>query len=789
MVALGFLEVVKVILDFLSEGNEIDLQKLNKVPLNFAELIFLTFEHCKNSGDVYKTTFNAELLEVFRIAQEAHLVFLKLFESCIAVSDSFNNVEEVKEINEVLCILAKMSEVLAEISMKCLIQNWKGYIAILVKFSCFLNDVFNLKDPVEKLTFIIKRNLNSLYDLEGDPKLFMQVLKIASFSVKLVIKIFDIFWDRLETVCQELVILCSIIHSYIVNISCSQKCLPEILELLENSICKPLEPFLLHLANDPVFIKVISAEVASSHGCPFGFIIFLNNILKLQIINEQRSVHFSVGLIVGAIFNNVKLCYPEFFLENQVMQQNVFDDFVLNITANVLIYDTSYMEVERILFENVLQENFLECFISIRSVVSDFAPLNLAFNSTPQLRFDTLLNLITKYEQIDFGTYTNRLEQVYMKCLMQRLFKMLPDHMKSEIIVRFHPARNIHIWTMMGFNSFPFQKEMVIESVCDFALELLEAMDRDNFSLKDLCTLAETLGVLSTAKFTELGSSSGKLVNAVCGLWEFTVTVDLCSNNVFKYFINKLSKITSAFMTHFSSQQLITILAQLKTLSCRDSYELLACEMLSSLSRRPAELTGDERKAIAYAGDRIYPDLLASRKSAIKQIALEVLDDFAVNGKHDAVKNIMRRATEMQMQTDVSHYLERKVTRGDIDRAYLTSLGELTFRHECVPWRQSEAMLPRAKKAKLNGQPPFIADPGNAKERQPERPEVVRVVVPESERKANGSSNRRDDSVTEVIDNIKGEVKCLVQVLKTEKLSRKNATDIRLIANQLLSLL
>lgn len=52
------------------------------------------------STDVYKQSFNAELLELFRITQEVHLLFLKLFELYVVVKSESNDANGVRILTE-----------------------------------------------------------------------------------------------------------------------------------------------------------------------------------------------------------------------------------------------------------------------------------------------------------------------------------------------------------------------------------------------------------------------------------------------------------------------------------------------------------------------------------------------------------------------------------------------------------------------------------------------------------------------------------------------------------------
>lgn len=228
------------------------------------------------------------------------------------------------------------------------------------------------------------------------------------------------------------------------------------------------------------------------------------------------------------------------------------------------------------------------------------------------------------------------------------------------------------------------------------------------------------------------------------------------------------------------------MLSQLGILSSNDSYKLLACDFLSVLSNRPYEYSKDNFKLQTMITDMICQNLLVAPSNVIKQEALEVIRNFAIKGKQELIKDILRLSRGMQ--GDISRYLARNAFPTKFDKEYLALLGNIPFRHDCIKWK-NEADFPKSKKLKFNDRPVVEEPVLHKKEPLVEKQvskwnnfgEITKKVVPDE--------NKEDGNVGDVIGNIKGEVKCLVNVLKSEKLTAKNASDIRQIANQLLSLL
>lgn len=119
------------------------------------------------------------------------------------------------------------------------------------------------------------------------------------------------------------------------------------------------------------------------------------------------------------------------------------------------------------------------------------------------------------------------------------------------------------------------------------------------------------------------------------------------------------------------------------------------------------------------------------------------------------------------------------------------------FTHKCLLWREHiEIETPPLKKFKFsellnskeNDQPPNKDNFTHVKEQLKMQTKNVsnknKSPAEDSERKENEGS-----LMTDAIESLKGEVKCLMKLKKTEKLTPKNAADLRIIMSQLSSLM
>ncbi|XP_018565894.1 uncharacterized protein LOC108906934 isoform X2 [Anoplophora glabripennis] len=724
-------------------------------------------------------------MELFRVTQEVHLLFLKLFETYIVVKNEADNIEEIKTLREVLDIICGMSEILSDLNIQSMSDNWKGYTAIVNKFSSILVHSIDLKVPISCLTYQVDKNLSFIDNKdEIDLKLVTQVIKITSFLIKVVLKICDIFWNCLVRFSTEALKFCCTVYSFPVELFRSQGHLSETLILIENFVFKTIEPLLVRLLKDSKSLEILFTENLLRDIYSFGHLNVLNNILRILVSNQIKMSDHSVGGIINAIFSCTSLCFAEFFWECEP-KDNIIDSLVLHISATVIFYDEYYGEMESILLKYLLQDHIFASLLAMEIWTL------LLCNSTPQLCLSTLINLIQKYQEINFGVLTHRPERIYLKCFIQRIFKMLPNYTKNDFVLRYNPVRSMDCWRTIHFTKFPVQQRLSIEGICMATVEKIEAIGKGNMNFTDIVFIVENFRALSTVNFREIGLDPNNLAKTVLSLWIFNRgACDIMENNIFKYFMTELCKITGALLSEFNNKQLIMVLSQLRILSCNDSFKLLACNFLSILSNNPYENQQDTFiKLHTLVADIICQNLLMNESNVIKQETLEVIQNFAINEKQDVVKNVLRLSKEMH--NVVFQYLQRNVAANKFDREYFASLGNIYFQHECIKWK-NETNSPRRKKMRYDDSSVDVQEI-DFRKKEPllaEKPELKpsKWCNPVEAPKIS-DENKQDGNIADAIGSIKGEVKCLVNILKTEKLTAKNASDIRMIANQLLSLL
>ncbi|CAG9832517.1 unnamed protein product [Diabrotica balteata] len=305
---LEFIHILKEVLDFFAAKDKICLVDIKYTAITSIQIISSTYDHCRNSSETYKVNFNEDLLEIFKVMQEVHSMYLQIFDTTIVVSEALEDDTEKK-----ICyktIYAQLARICFYLNVKLLATNWKGYIGIAQKFLDILKDQLDLTKPIGCLASIIYDNLSSLNDPETIDPSTQQIIKLTGFLIKVILKLLDIFWDYKEKNVDMIMEFCCSIYSFTSHRFSMLEYPFEIIQLIDDSIFAHMKPFVWKFMQEEQFLQV-------------------------------------------------KNSFKEFF-----WPENNFDDLVVHIGAAVITHDMFYAKVEIILLENILQEEIWAYFLA-----------------------------------------------------------------------------------------------------------------------------------------------------------------------------------------------------------------------------------------------------------------------------------------------------------------------------------------------------------------------------------------------------------------------------------------
>ncbi|CAH2003503.1 unnamed protein product [Acanthoscelides obtectus] len=771
----GFMSILKLILEFLLTTKEISIMQISSVPIHSAQILLATFNHCRQSTELYKQTYNIELLELFHLAQEIHLLFLNLMEACSIVSDLLENNQELDILTEVLDILCEMSLALCDLNLKSMSNNWKGYLAIVVKFIECLKPVFCLETPMKSLTHQIIHNLASLDMSEStDEKPTSKIVTVTGFLIKVVLKVLDLFWDIGRT-CDQVLQFCFIVLSYQPGLFETFGYSSDVINLIKSNVTVVIDQL-----TSKIYCELDGDNILKCcRNCgdaPLGVIIFLNNYLNFILENFDQTMEMEKDVILNEIitllFHYVSVCTYELHFKSE--HEGVYDKLVINVSRSLLVVNNLYLNTEEVLLRNVLQENIFCSLLAVE--VWDI----VLINTSAQFQLEIIEKLVKIYKQLNFGMNTYRPEALLLKFLLRRLFRNLPYPMKVLFTQTHSFQERTKVWKVIGLGSFPEQQSHFVSNLCFEMNKKIQAIDKDHFRLGDLIYVGEHLEILSTANFNILPlEQTRSLVSTIGALW--SLEFNDFSNNMWKYFIVKLLRITATLITEFSVNKLFLILKELKTLAAQDDLKIAVCNVLKAFAEKNSnELGQDMYKVFTLISHVIYPHLLNDINNVVKQYVLEVIDLYYQKNKHDIIEELMK--SSKANQEELSDYLERKVRNASFDKTYFITLSKQMYRHECVSWR--EVMVNQPMK-KFRAEFPEI-------EPNVEKVKVVRSIKERPERKVQESNVQEEilfDDIGDAIATLRSDVKALRKLLNKEKMTAKNVSALKLLTNELLSFL
>nr|CAH7719877.1 unnamed protein product [Callosobruchus chinensis] len=598
-------------------------------------------------------------------------------EACSIICD---NNKELDILREVLDILCEISLALSDLNLKSMSNNWKGYMAIVLKFAGVLKEVIFLGTAVKSLKYQIVQNLASLDVSEPiEEKSAAKILTITGFLIKVALKLLDSFWNDNERSCNQELQLCLTISSYPPDLFRTIGYSDDLVNLMKTNVVVPIEQLAQKMYSEFESHTILSSCGQCCEEAPLGVLLFLNNYLGYILENSNQSVIKNTRMdeVIRLIFHCLSLCTYE--LHFTTAKEIIYDKLNINISASVLTADNLYMKTEEILLRNVLQENIFCALLAVD--VWDLVLLN----TNAQFQLETIEKLIKVHGQLDFGINTYRPEASHFKFLLRRLFRNLSNPIKLLLTQTNTLQESTDLWKVIGIKSFPEQQAHFVAELCSETIKKVQIMDCDQFGLRDLVCVGENLEILSTVNLSSLPVEQMRSLVSIIGiLW--SVTFNDFSNNMLRYLIVKLLRITATLITEFNVDQLFGILNTLKILSAQDDLKIAVCNVLKAFAEKNSnELGQDAYKIFTLVSHVIYPHLLNHSNTVVKQYVLEVIDLYYQRNKPDIIRELMKSSKENQ--EELTSYLERKVVHSPFEKAYFVSLSKQRYKHSCVLWR------------------------------------------------------------------------------------------------------
>ncbi|CAH0713256.1 unnamed protein product, partial [Brenthis ino] len=445
---------------------------VNTFPTYTGNIISLVFSHCKDSECIYGnnlTLVEKQLKELFRSCHELQLTYLMTLQKHFLFDLTVKNDQDV--LLETLDINLKIGEIVQALDVKTMAEQWKAYTMICEKYSTFLLDRNIYNDCTKLLSSAIDNNINTALQAIEEDKIVVRSLKVASFSLKILLRISTIFQEATsndyESIIQLLIYikLCnSNYYDLIENKS------PKFCNTVYGHLSIPSQALVTQLVSEEKFItNVLLLNINDFKDFKFlGYIVLLISVVKAFLQKQKKRVSDVKNKIIERVFYVVQKCHIWFNIglkfrstANNTVLYGLYEHLMIHTTAFVLTFTAEeYTIIEKTLLESILAHDYYKAVFSANIWVL------LCRMGNHQLHINTLHSLLKIYQTLETQAAFNASpQQINLRYTIGKLFESLkyPEKMAIYKKIILQEDGNVGVWCALKVKNLPENLEIVVE--------------------------------------------------------------------------------------------------------------------------------------------------------------------------------------------------------------------------------------------------------------------------------------------------------------------------------------
>ncbi|XP_038211573.1 uncharacterized protein C1orf112-like isoform X2 [Zerene cesonia] len=411
---------------------------------------------CLYGVNIYKV--EKQLKDLFRTCHELQLTYLMSMEKHYAFD--LSETDQLDVLLKALDINLKIGEVAQALDVKTMAEQWKAYTAICEKYSRYLLDK-QIYNKCSKLFIdMIKNNMKTGVEVNDD-KTILRSVKVASFGIRILSKICNIFKDATthdhENILDTLIYLFTFNSSYL---DLKQK--SKLSRQVESNITVSLEVLLNQLATDTKFLHCVYnfSENNFQEDEYFGYILLLAAIMRklLNIPMESGGIRIR---IIRRVFSLLPSGHTWFnialkFKIGRECEDQTYSLFAYLLTVTVAFAKTFNSEefsiLERIMYESLLNT---DCY---RAVFAGNLWVILLRSCDPRLLSNTLMSLIKVYQKLtNIKSFNGSPQKIFLLYTLRRLFQHCSQQDKLLIYKQYNilDKQNMNVWIGLRISNLP----------------------------------------------------------------------------------------------------------------------------------------------------------------------------------------------------------------------------------------------------------------------------------------------------------------------------------------------
>ncbi|CAK1584661.1 unnamed protein product [Parnassius mnemosyne] len=518
--AISLLHMLSNFVKNITESIAMSCSNLKTFPTTIAHIILTVFTHCKDSESLYGTHLNKvekQLKDLFRTCHELQLTYLMILEKHFIFD--LTEKEQQNVLLEALDINLKIGEIVQALDVKTMAEQWKAYTTICEKYCNNLLDKNIYNKSSELLCAMIENNITSALEKDEQDKIVLRSLKVASFTIKILVKVTNIFshgvTNNYEHVFQLLVYIYSCDGSILEGrLNKTQQFISQVNMLLLG----PTGTLLSQLLTNERFVSCLSQRDLKKieEDKQPGYIFLLISAIKfiLQFTQDQFSAVAKCE-IIGCVFSIVPYSHVWFNLglkiRNKEEETFELEEYLLThmLALCMTLSSEELSVVEHHMFEAVLGNQCCSALFSSSLWVL------LASVGSRQYTMATVSLLCKMYQKLEANaSFHNYPQKIHLGHTINRLFEILPNEDRVLFMEQFniYDKRCYSLWSVLNIKTLPANERIAVEeTVLQKLLLNFNKLDIANIdSEKDMEELIKIMKLSSTCSIMELNSAVEK---------------------------------------------------------------------------------------------------------------------------------------------------------------------------------------------------------------------------------------------------------------------------------------
>ncbi|XP_045537584.1 uncharacterized protein LOC123721793 [Papilio machaon] len=405
--AVILLQKLSCFLKTLIETVALSCESLKTFPTTTGQIILNVFTHCKDSEYLYGKflkVVETELKDLFRTCHELQHTYLMILEKHFIFD--MMEVEQQYILLKALDINLKISEIVQTLDVKTMAEQLKAYTGICNKYSDSLIDKEIYNQCTEFLCGLIVANLKTALEVDQEEKIILRSLKIASFIIKILLKVSDIFKHGARN--NYDIVLQTLIYIY----------------MYDGTILSEV------LNKSPQFISQVNI-----------LILGITQELLSQLLHDKRFFD------VSEVWLN-----SEIMLYKDSKEQSLEDILLVNLVAlSMSLTVDEFALLEHKLCDAVLGNNCSRAVFVTRYWVL------LAKLTDSQYTVPTVMSLCNIYENLELNnSFKNSPQEIQLGQIIRRVFEVLPNHYKVLVKKQYEIHEKYYsLWSFIKIKNLP----------------------------------------------------------------------------------------------------------------------------------------------------------------------------------------------------------------------------------------------------------------------------------------------------------------------------------------------